>query len=230
MSSLAKAEIQGLKQAGIEPTLDEIVWLNDLARRVEYPDPPAPLAMGQPVPIGGDWLWPFTIQADRWWRRTLDWFDGREELEAYALAYALAHGRIANAFDYLYTAESAARAIGEWADGLTCSRDELMGAIEKILNKPSVILDGECDDDDDSCPGPEDNDEQLVAWLVAGTGLPVEYWVRECSRAYCMAQIRAVQAQSAAFGSKPSLSDPSVAAQRELGRAVLAIKEAHANG
>ena len=38
LSQLAAQEIADLKSRGIEPTLDECIWLNDLARKVEAPE------------------------------------------------------------------------------------------------------------------------------------------------------------------------------------------------
>jgi len=149
----------------IEPTIEEIMWLDKLGRAVEHPTAGERLAqMDRPVKVGNVYLWPFTAGSSAWWQEYgLPWFDKtRGSIRYYALAFCLAHGRglqtpivTAKGFvkhvisDLLSVPErrtladlidfqEAKAAVKHWSRRLTCGHKELNAAIEEVL--PPVFV------------------------------------------------------------------------------------------
>jgi len=236
----AKIAIQELREAGIEPTLDEVCWLNDLGRQVEDPEGGEHRhAAGQPSKAGNIWLWPFTIQGERWYEKTLKWFDGQPELEMYALAFALAKGREPGAFDFLSGYDSSKKAVDAFSSGaLACTQEELCAAIVDVMPGDSEIDELEAEflardfSEQDEAPKPL-NWDKLVETLVAATGIERDVWMRKDSKAHALAVLDAINKQQEAIAGGrakevgPDPNDPYIVAVKNLGVAMRAIKERH---
>ena len=66
---LARSEIELLRADGIEPTLDELAELFELAKRVESPFARTnPIASRAPIAVGSSnlRLWPLSLRAEAW--------------------------------------------------------------------------------------------------------------------------------------------------------------------
>jgi len=219
---LAEAEIQGLKTAGIEPTLDECIWINDLARKVDNPDGGSTTAAGEPVQAGNVWLWPFTIQARIWYVRVCSWFDDVQDSNA-VLAYALAHSRIDGAFEKLNTYAAIKQTCLPWYGSLACTDDELIQAIDAVIS--TGVEDLREHEKSESGSESQRGWMDIVAFLVHQTGIPPEAWTTRVTCDYVMQQVRTVTAQSNANGEAPDPDDPCIVAQRNLGIAIYKIKQ-----
>lgn len=219
---IAAGEIAGLRDEGIEPTADQIVWLDRIARRYDQPRLDAPAA-GEPVQAGdGCWLWPLTIQASRWYARAVQWFDGDAELEGLTLAFALAHSRTEGVFEFMPHAGTAQSRIEQWAGQLACTQAELIIAVNRVLH----VDEGIPYLDEGESGASVTTDADIVASLCAQCGGSPEQWERMVCRDYIWTQIRAINAQEGA-GADGSARPEFESVTRDLGWALLAIRIAH---
>jgi len=234
---LARESKDELEAKGIHPTLDEIVWLNDLARRVENPSGgDIALAAGCPVQAGNAWLWPFTVAAAQWYIHASKDLD--DEGEAYSVAFAMAHGRVDGAFDGCWTYRGAKRAISQWRRTLTCTNDELVRAVAYVQDQdgPSAVeLDADHPladkpaghDEEDGVAPPESDWSETIALLCANVCGPPELWQSGVSHRYLLKQIHTLNQQSREKGEPPDAHDPHTIASRNLLRATLNIEWRH---
>jgi hypothetical protein len=165
--AIAAAEIERLRSNGIQPTLDEMAWLMSLGERVE--SPPAatnPLLGAVPVVAGCEPFFRLTCQARWWLSLAREWFAG--VAIAHALGYAYRHGRTPGAFDALVTPAAAQRAVAEWRRRLPITDDELMDAIDRLVDNDAPARPGE--------EPSEENHAQRVAQAEAISGIPVDAW------------------------------------------------------
>src|SRR3990167_588410 len=96
LSRIAANGIRELRRDhGVEPTLDEIIWLHELGKRVENPTDGERLDLiGAPFFAGNVRLWRWTVSASVWfYELALPWFGDSDRLCFWAMAFALAHGR-----------------------------------------------------------------------------------------------------------------------------------------
>ena len=238
----AEAELRELKAAGITPTLDEVVWINDLSREVENPKGGEKRHLaGAPSKAGDAWLWPFTIQARLWYQATLEWFDGDVELEGNALAFALAHGRERGAFLALRGYLSAKKAVQEWMAQLNCTDGELAAAIYDVVPHDDEITKLEAEfkkaynELHNIAEDEEDTNfewDELIDSLVAATGLPRDVWVRQESESKVLDVLQIIikqrQAEAGGEDTAPDPLDPYNKAVQNLGIAIREIKRRHA--
>lgn len=228
LNELAQAQIAELRNAGIVLTDDELIWINDLARRVDNPPGGSTLPAGCPVQAGNVWLWPFTVQSAAWYDKAVNWFDGQGEMETYCLAYALAHGRIEGASDKVWNYTNARFRVTQWRDHLACTHEELISAIAQVLPKADELgLEDDTGDKDDK-PEKETDWSGLVASLVAAVGGDPDIWTRQVSKEFLLKQANTIAEQHREKGQAPDPGDPCIRAQVDLGRAVTAIKKRHA--
>ena len=225
LSERAEAEINDLQRQGITLTLDEIIWLNDLGRKVENPEGSRPcLAIGEPIPAGSDWLWPFTIAGIRWYTRVLPWFDGDDETEGYALAYSLIHGHTKGAFTYINDFDSAKEAIYKWADQSDSTPEELESAMVRVLpDNDTVKLEEDEDNEKENLKKATNWDDTIMELCMCVGGTP-EFWQYGVSSDYALKQLDMWRKQKYATGKEIDPNDPYVMAVKNFGRAVLSIK------
>ena len=237
----AQAEIRELQAQGIQPTLDEIVWINDLSRAVENPKGGEHRHLaGEPSRAGSVWFWPFTIQARIWYESTFGWFDGNAELENNALAYALAHGRESGAFLHLTGYQSAKKAIEQWRAALDCTDEELAAAMFDVIPHDDEIqrLEAKFKEEYNKAHGIEEEQQEsidrqsIVDELMAVTGLPRDVWIRQESESRTLNVLRIIARQQAAMAGiggdeRPDPDDPYMQACKRLGIAIKEIRRRH---
>jgi len=220
----ATYELAQLRAEGISLTDDEIVWINDLCRRVENPQSGSTLPAGRPVKAGNVWLWPFTIQGSAWYDVAVKWFDGEGDTETFCLAYALANGRRAGAFDLLWDAGEARKAIKDFRRILNCNMDELIAAIAAVLPKPDLPDPRDKDKDDEDKAQTDVDWTELLATIMANIGGTADQWIRELSKDFVINVIQVKLAQDAAEGREREY-DPVTKATIQLGLAERMIRE-----
>jgi len=230
LSELAKAEIQELEEKGLMLTLDQKIWINDLCRKVENPEGSQPcMAIGEPIPAGCTWLWPFTVQAHMWYERVGEWFENDDRANLFCMAYALAHGRDVGAFTYLNDFKTVKSSVMEWGRKLNCSYDELTNAITAVLGSDDVVVAVDDDSDEESIERSVNYDD-IIAWLVTKVGQTPEFWTVFVSRDYLFKQVHAIHKQEAAQAGEPDPNDPYIIAMKNLGTALIQIKKDIENG
>lgn len=229
---MAKDIIASLRADGIEPTLDQIAELIELARRVQEPTrKTSPWYEGAPVRAGesGPILRPLTIQAVEWYDWAVSHF-AADETRGMAFCFAAERGHIAGAFDDLWTVAGAKRKLNEYARRLSCTRAELESAAMRVMDEsnPGDVLRARNDDGESSADFGD-----IMAKLEAVTGQPREYWITK-PRCYAMRVLRhAIESSSAAgvWGKEADGNDPDyIDACYNLQAAEILIREGAENG
>ena len=129
LADLAREEIRDLEDSGVELTPDEIVWLNELATEVESPAGRVDVsAAGEPVRMGSQIMWPFTVASAAWWARMAGTAFSTSDGARNALAFALCNGRTPEVFADILTTDDARKAVNDWT--LRC------GATAKAASTP----------------------------------------------------------------------------------------------
>ncbi|MFA5423474.1 MAG: hypothetical protein WC374_06405 [Phycisphaerae bacterium] len=217
LSELAEAEIEKLRADGIDLTPPDIIEINALGWAVESPETRRLLARGAPVAVGGVYLWPMSLYAQEWFNRVgCNLSDNTRQ--AYALAYAMAHGR--DEGEPLATEGRAAeKIVTRWAKSLKCTFGELNVAISQILQQ---------DEDHEQPPGEDTGGMSMgdfSAFLAAACpGSDPDFWERRCAAGYTHAVLSAIVRQNSAEGKK-TLADPRLKAERALGYKIEQIKK-----
>ena len=215
LSDLAEAEIESLRADGIDLTPAEIIELNALGWAVESPETRRLLARGAPVEIGGVYLWPMSLYAQEWFSRVGCNLSNNTR-RAYALGYAMAHGR--DEGDPLaMDGRSAEKIVTRWGKSLKCTFGELNVAISQILQQ-----------DEESKQPPSETGGMTIgdlsAFLAASCGGDPEFWECRCAAGYTYAVLDTLCRQNNAEGHK-TMADPRIKAERALGHAIEKIKK-----
>ena len=231
LEPLTQATLDEWAEKGIQPSLEQIVRLNDAARLVAAAVRDVH-ARGIPIKVGDlgaeCWLWPMTIQASRWFIACLGWFEGDADAEVQSLAFAMAHSRDTGVFDPIWSAADAARAIDDWLRCCAATHDELIIGINMVNEAGDPLPRAGTPDDDSSKPQPDGGAfSGLVAMMTDRTGVPPEVWESGVTMDYLLTHVHAVAAQSAAEGSLPDQNDPWVRANRALGLVEMDIIQDH---
>lgn len=175
---IAKGEIADLRAKGLEPSLDQIATLINLARKIAEPDYRTAEYLSHVGMRAGDSqhvLRPLTIRSGIWYSWIVDQLT-EDTMCMYACAFAMEHGANPDVdFKPLFDFGKAVDAITNYATSCTATVAELKSAIARCGSDPDewygrdarAKLDG-----DQSGDGYEDT----IARLVAATGLPDTYW------------------------------------------------------
>lgn len=251
LSLVAEAGIQELRRDhGIEPTLDEIIWLHELGKAQE--------AAGRidgileaPAQAGNTFLWPVTIMASQWWRNyAMQWFKGYPLWSFYSFCFALAHGRglaipaaarhgwaeriVRETLDIretrtlvdLQDRTEATEAIKAWLDRLGATKSELEAAfdfVHPVQDTPKK------QNDDPAIVPPGVNYDDIVHQLATLSGTDPDYWRKRTSMtATLRAFINVVAIERARRGHNgPSVQDALGAAIQNFRNAMVEIIKAH---
>lgn len=214
---ITRAEVAKLREAGIEPTLDELAELVLLGKRVENPRCNLPVTVEpEPLYLADRVLWPLTLQAEEWLAVMGPQFAGVPGL--CAVCYAAEHSRETGAFSELYTIGAAAEAVRQWRRSCGATAEEIAAAAERLVGEPSRP--------EPQPRGSETPDlSRVLADLFAATGQPPEYWLTRCSQ-HMLDVLRAVMRRDlAAMGDPRRAPDDSGAALRAFGLAVDAVRK-----
>ncbi len=173
VAQIAKREIEDLQAEGIQPTFKEMVWLNDLGKKVEEPRARVDYALaGVPVKCGNVTLWPCSIASGTWFDDTACVLFKTELMQNYCLAYAMANARNPDIdWEALASYHDARKAVNSWVLRCRCTSHELKAAVDRIAPQLFAPHPVEAIKQD-----PNAMPIDVVTDLVAGTGLPVEYW------------------------------------------------------
>ena len=252
LSPVAKAGIQELRlNYGIEPTLDEIIWLHELGKAQETAGH-SDGTIEAPAKAGKAFLWPMTISAAQWYRNSaLIWFHSSPLFVFYALAFALAHGRgdpvpdtkERGWYERLYRKlhgiqetltlsdlidrSEAAKSIRIWISATGATRKELETAVNYLL--PSDDTDEKDLTNAPWIPPPGISYDHEINELCILTGTEPDYWRTKSSLdATIRMYITAKANENARQGREgPSASDALGEAIRSFRKAMVAIIEAH---
>ena len=214
LSQLAEAEIDALQDEGITLTAEQVVRINELAKRVESPRTRMELSRGIPVEVGGAVLWPTTLAGSDWFQR-VGCEIGGEKKQTYALAYSMAFGRN---IELPPTVKEARDVVGRWARSLRCRYTELVEAIRQVHEQWEQIDTGE--------RGNSASIGEISSMLTAMTGLAPEVWEHQCSVKYVLNMLETITSQNSAEG-KSTKHDPRIKAERALGLVISKIRKKH---
>ena len=210
LNDLAEVELTSLQNDGINPTWEQVCQINHLCQKVESPSIRAVSATGQPYNLNGRVLWPLTVQAAEWFQ----WISEEVSDESLLLAgLLLAHerGRDEGAFDSLYDIPAAHKSMTEYKQGMAATLMECMVAIN-ALKADSPEGDGSKEDL---------NTSELIAFLVAETGIEPDVWKCRVSLAYIVDQIAAINLSK--HGSD-AVKTSYINAEKSLGVALMEIR------
>ena len=215
LNDLAREEIESLARDGIVCTPAEIVELNALGWSVESPQTRMALARGRPVKLGGEWLWPFTIQGIYWMIRNGFPLDRITTAMAYAMAHAYSEGA-----ELESEGAEAARAVRQWYRKLRVTPGQVEAAI-KIIDRQDAGAELPSDPD-----GKTMSLGDYSAFLSAVAGATPDFWERRCSMSYTRSVLTIITVQNHAEN-KPCANDPRIVAERALGWAIDKIRARH---
>ena len=225
---IAKVEIRRLRAKGIEPSLDQIVWLASLAERVTKPERLGnPLLAAVPVVAGSEPFYELTNHACWWIDIAHDWFSGLSI--CHMLGYAHRYSRVPRHFEALCTEDSAREAVSKWRDGVSLTDAEILDAVSRWTNN---------DEPDD--PREQDQDEETDGESTAGQTMALALAVSGITRAEFEAMTPAesseIVKQAIIFGTDSSqvgtrnAADASARAMQKLTWAINEIQQAHERG
>ncbi len=135
---LLQTTIDRLRKDGVEPTVEEIIWLYELCKEDIFPgcDEP-PCFLVPPVVLGNTrcelWLWEPTINALSWLEECAErWWPAGDDLAPALFAYH--HSNPADRFDFreLGDRRSTVRLVNRWYRKLRFTREELIWAYKRL--------------------------------------------------------------------------------------------------
>lgn len=225
LAQILETQLNDLRSQGISPSPIELVLLVRACEKLQRPSGGEDYAAaGRPFLAGNMWLWPFTMQASRWYSRVVDWFGA--DLDRAVLAFALAHAREQGIFAYLDDYAKTRAAVSEFADELAATPGELDVAIAGCLSQLSGT-DRPEEDDDAPYVAPDSGGVDITALLQMNLGKSADYWERLVSLDHVNKALRTVAAQSDATGDH-SRKVPQIEATGDMARLVFDIEAAHA--
>lgn len=216
LNHLAEAEIERLRENGVELTPAEIVKLNSLGWDVQTPETRRHLSRGVPVEVAGVYLWPLSLYAQDWFDRVGSRMRG-EIAQGYALAYAMAYGR-AEGEPLAISGRAARKTVKRWGKKLKCTYGEMAVAMEQVLTQEE---ESELPPDKTASGGMSFG--EFSAFLASACGGDPDFWERRCSSGYTHAVLTALAKQNDADG-KSTAGDARIHAERALGWAAEKIE------
>jgi len=252
---LAREAIRRLKDDRIEPTLDEIVWLHNLAEKTEKVADPE-LLLFQCKRVGNINIYPMTIGARVWMLNVaLKWFDGDDLLTDLSILYAYANSRKKNSFNF-ETPKAARSTILKWANKITATEDEITNAFQKITpdndeddlrgygivsdlidqiktNPISLNLEKAMKYIKKDASGGIGHKEK--AWAIPYISMLMHYypgktesqWLWETAEELSFEMIQKISEFEKGDDDKPDMKDPSILAFNEFQKALTYIRKCH---
>lgn len=230
LSPVAAQAITELREKfGVEPTVDEIVWLHNLGQRVENPGgaPHAGLA-GAPVCVGNVALWPLSMGASRWFLEVGEPLFGKQKFGELVLAYAMAHSRQPEVL-WRFTSPDAVRsAVKDWQRVVGVRWRELEAALYIAQGREPIRPPPDPKAEPIPAYQTERNLRVVIAELCAEhPGTTPDYWRWGTGMTEALECLYAVRSQKRAKGEAPDPNEPSNAAFICLRHAVAAIIQNH---
>lgn len=142
---MAREAITKLRAENIEPTLDDIILLHNLAQKTEEVIDPG-LLLFQCRRVGNIQIYPMTIGARVWILSTaMNWFSSDEDMIKLSVLYAYCNSRQPEKLFKLETPKEARKEINKWASTINITEDEITQAFTGIIDEDlvgvSVVLD-----------------------------------------------------------------------------------------
>lgn len=217
LNVFAASRLAELRAKGLEPTLDEIIWLHETGRNMSEPPGLGGVALDMPIPCGNVTLRRLSIGSLCWWTECgATWFPLGHPLESYILAFVAAHSRSPEVFQACTDYDTTEKRIRTWMAGLSCTSDQLAQAVALALRPYQ-----------DSPPTVEQAPviwTDLVADLQAAYGETFSAWVWEHSQELAVAYSRRLAARE---GRPVTNNDPLTLAAWHQQQAFNAIVKKH---
>jgi len=243
ISPVAAAHIRELRERHqVEPTIEEILWLQELGLDVESPCRGERFDLiGTPIRAGNAWLWPMTVMAAVWWDTYgRAWYANSGIMYLHALAFALAHGRgrevevpdslwplfrrieMLPSLAMLTDRDTTTRAISWWALHCGATRSEVEAAVDACIPAPAMPSSRRK-------PSPPMDWQSVIHDLCVLSGESADYWTRGTSMlSTARAYARAFSIHCALSGGGKSDGGGAAAdALRAIRAAMAEIIEAH---
>lgn len=137
-----ESAIAQLRREGIEPTPEDILWLNHVAGKCIRPAACDELQFFDlPCPCGNTMLWPLSIGARIWLERCgKPWLAGTGDLEKLGVAFAMANSRQPAFLHRLTGCWQTRFAVARWAAGLNATRAEIFDAVARAFSPEDIDL------------------------------------------------------------------------------------------
>jgi hypothetical protein len=217
LNVFAASRLAELRSKGLEPTLDEIIWLHETGKQMSDPPGLGTVLMDMPIQCGNVTLHRLSIGALCWWTEYgAKWFKAGHPLECYLLAFVSAHAHAPEVFRACTDYDRTEKHIRAWMDTLTCTSPQLEAAVAQALKPPQD-------------QPPVDNNTpmawtDLVADLQAAYGETFAAWVWERSIELAVAYSRRLANRE---GRACTSNDPLTLATWNQQQAFNAIVKAH---
>ena len=197
---MAARAIEELRAKNLEPTLDQIASLIELARRVQEPEYRTfPWLSYHGIRAGNSChvFRPLTIKSGMWFDFISDHLHS-DDLNRLATAYAMEHGNDESVdFLPLYNPVVATQRLTEYGARLSCNIDELEDALMRCMDE---ITEGDRLNAKNSTGSEAVDKENTIAQLVAITGLDESYWLSKTTDFACKVLTHAMKTNAGPFG------------------------------
>jgi len=224
-----ESAIAQLRREGIEPTPEDILWLNQAAGKCIRPAACDELQFIElPCPCGNTLLWPLSIGARIWLERVgKPWLTGTGDLEKLGIAFAMAHSREPAFLNRLTTAWLTRIAVARWAAGLNATRAEIFDAVARAFSPEDVdLVNIEFKGERPAKAGSASDYGDVLALLCHFIKPDPEFWLWQASEDYATAMLRKI---SSALPGDKSISDDHAKfiAVSQFNLVVAEIRKAH---
>jgi len=199
-----ESAIAQLRREDIEPTPEDILWLNHAAGKCIRPCACDELQfINPPCPCGNTLLWPLSIGARIWLERVgKPQLAGTGDLEKLGIAFAMAHSREPD-FLNRYTGCWLTRiAVARWAAGLNATKAEIFDAVARAFSPEDVDLVNVEFKGERKNVASDYGD--VLALLCHFIKTDPEFWMWQASESYAAAMLRKI---STALPGDRSISD-----------------------
>lgn len=202
----ARQDIAKLRARGIEPTIDEMVWLARLAELAHTPPGRVTVEdVAAPVKFAGETFWPLHMLAQRWFVQWFEAFEGQDEMRAGVYLYAHTKSKPGDkSLRELSDMDEVARVVSEWLNNAAFRSDQLVD-LQAALQRMA--------DDEQDIPAPDEKSEQrgatqedrISSLCSAFEGTTPEFWESEiCERqAMMVVASRIAQENGGAWANSP---------------------------
>lgn len=214
-----------IKAHGVEPTVDDIIWLAHLAEEMVQPSALDSLdVLCPPVRCGRALLYPRTVAGDLWLEHCASkWWPPNKRGFMYALCefFALAHGNDSKAMQSVYSRHAARAKVIAWAAfNLPVNEKQIETALNQVAGRFEYV---ELDDDGLAKKrevNPTDWGEEITL-LVSAYKQPPRFFLYEISANQCLGMLR----KAAIAIGRPELMDRHKDGDDAFGKFRLAVKE-----
>ena len=210
---MANQAIRTLKTKGATPTLDEIICLHELGKRVENPiGDEACFCAGNPISCGNKHLWPFTIGSAMWYESACEMFSENDPVSSYLLPFALSNSRDAEYLQKLTLHKKIKKAVKSFCKSMSATQEEMDYALNSLFpsdHYAEYMAEKEKEKLDTDKPEKTGDLNEIVAILCRWfKGTTPEYWTWNESRDRALHLFMIAINQENASDEIPTAQDP----------------------